>query len=501
MSLVVNTNINSLTAQRNLNTSNNMLTQALTRLSSGQRINSGADDAAGQAISTRIGVQVRLSATAIRNANDGVALSQTAEGALQEITNIMTRIKELALQSVNSTNSSTDRTSLNQEVQAQIAEVTRIATQTKVGTIALLDGTFVGNFQVGLEQGQTVSATISNFRASSLSGQVASQALTFLAGLTSVGAAEANSYLGVNSGTALQITGPRGTSFIRQTTASDDTVSAIENAQSAIASAAAINESTSTTGVSATVTAATFTTAGTFANDLDVDGTTNTLRLNGQSVVVNLNGGSVANRRQQLIDAVNSQVSGVTAAVGAGAADVVLTAADGRNVSVQTSAGTGANTVSGEVFGFTTAPTTAGTIARGGISLQAGGNLTSTFTNADQVAGEGLTSAAASTLQSLTVATVSGANSALLVADSIIETINSQRATLGAIQNRLASTIANLQVVQEKLADFRSRILDADFAAETANLSKSQILRSAGLSVLAQANSAPASVLELLRNQ
>ncbi|HEY3005583.1 MAG TPA: flagellin, partial [Kribbellaceae bacterium] len=197
----------------------------------------------------------------------------------------------------------------------------------------------------------------------------------------------------------------------------------------------------------------------------------------------------------------NSQVSGVTAAVGAGAADVALTAADGRNISVQTSAGTGANTISGEVFGFTTAPTTAGTIARGGISLQAGGNLTSTFTNADQVAGEGLTSAAASTLQSLTVATVSGANSALLVSDSIIETINSQRASLGAIQNRLASTIANLQVVQEKLADFRSRILDADFAAETANLSKSQILRSAGLSVLAQANSAPASVLELLRNQ
>ena len=496
--LVVNSNINSLTAQRNLSTSTNLLTQALTRLSSGQRINSGADDAAGLAIATRLGVQVRLSATAIRNANDGVALAQTAESALQEITNILTRIKELALQSVNSTNSSTDRTSLNQEVQAQIAEVTRIATQTKVGTTALLDGTFNGSFQVGLEQGQTVSATIANFRASSLAGSVASQALTFLSGLTSVGAAEANSYLGVNSSTALQITGPRGVSFIRQTTAADDTVSAIENAQSAIASAAVINESSSTTGVSATATAATFTTNGTFANALNVDGATNTIRINGQSVVVNLNGGSAALRRQQLIDAINSQVSGVTAATGAGTT-FVLTASDGRNISVQTSAGTGANTVSGEVFGFTTAPTTAGTIARGGITLQAGGNLTSTFTNTDQVAGEGSTTAASSTLLSLTVASVSGANSALLVADSIIETINSQRASLGAIQNRLASTIANLQVVQEKLADFRSRILDADFAAETANLSKSQILRSAGLSVLAQANSAPASVLELLR--
>ena len=499
--LVVNSNINSLTAQRNLSTSTNLLTQALTRLSSGQRINSGADDAAGLAIATRLGVQVRLSATAIRNANDGVALAQTAESALQEITNILTRVKELALQSVNSTNSSTDRTSLNQEVQAQIAEVTRIATQTKVGTTTLLDGSFNGSFQVGLEQGQTVSATISNFRASSLAGQVASQALTFVAGLTSVGAADANSYLGVNSSTALQITGPRGVSFVRQTTAADDTVSAIENAQSAIASAAAINEVTSTTGVSATVTASSFTTAGTFANAINIDGTTNSIKINGQSVVVNLNGASVAARRQQFIDAVNSQVSGITAAVGVGATDVTLTGADGRNLSVQTNAGTGANPTSGEVFGFTTAPTTAGTIARGGITLQAGGNITTAFTNAAQVGGEGTTSAASSTLASLTVASVSGANSALLVADSIIEVINSQRASLGAIQNRLGSTIANLTVVQEKLADFKSRILDADFAAETASLSKAQILKSAGLSVLAQANSAPASVLELLRGQ
>ena len=377
--------------------------------------------------------------------------------------------------------------------------MTRIATQTKFGNTTLLDGSFVGTFQVGLEQGQTVSASISNFRASSLSGQVASQTDTFHAGLLAAGGADANSYLGVNSSTALQISGPRGTAFVRQTTAADDTVSAIENAQSAIASAAAINEQASTTGVSATVTAASFDTAGTFANDLNIDGTTNLLKLNGQAVVANLNGGSVANRRQQLIDAVNSQVSGIRATVGGGAADVILTAADGRNVSVQTSAGTGANTVAGEVFGFTTAPTTAGTIARGGITLQVGGNITTTYANAAQVTGAGLTTASALTLSSLSVATVSGANNALLVADTLIDAINSQRASLGAIQNRLASTISNLQVVQEKLAESRSRIVDADFAAETANLSKAQILRQAGLSVLAQANAAPGAVLTLLR--
>jgi flagellin len=289
--------------------------------------------------------------------------------------------------------------------------------------------------------------------------------------------------------------------FVRRTTAADETASAVENARSAIATAAAINEATSNTGISATATAASFTAAGTFANNLNIDGATHVLRINGQAVVVDLDGGSVADRRQQLIDAVNSQVTGVTATLGASAADVVLTAADGRNISVQASAGTGASTVSGEVFGFTTAPTTAGTIARGGISLQAAGTITSTFASAAQVNGEGVTNVSAVTLSSLTVSTVSGASNALLVADTIIDTINSQRASLGAIQNRLASTISNLQVVGEKLAESRSRIVDADFAAETANLSQAQILRSAGLSVLAQANSAPVAVLELLRAQ
>lgn len=480
-----------------MNTSDNPLNQALSRWSSGPRTKS----AAGLAIATRVGVQVRRFNQAIRNANDGVAVAQTAEGALGEIANIVTRIKELAVQSSNSTNSPSDRASLDQEVQAQISEVTRIATQTKFGNTTLLDGSFVGSFQVGLEQGQTVSATIGNFRASALSGQVASQALTLKAGLTSVGAADANSYLGVNSSTALQLSGPRGVAFVRRTTAADETASAVENARSAIATAAAINEATSNTGISATATAASFTAAGTFANNLNIDGATNVLRINGQAVVVDLDGGSVADRRQQLIDAVNSQVTGVTATLGASAADVVLTAADGRNISVQASAGTGASTVSGEVFGFTTAPTTAGTIARGGISLQAAGTITSTFASAAQVNGEGVTNASAVTLSSLTVSTVSGASNALLVADTIIDTINSQRASLGAIQNRLASTISNLQVVGEKLAESRSRIVDADFAAETANLSQAQILRSAGLSVLAQANSAPVAVLELLRAQ
>lgn len=497
MSFVINTNIQSLTAQRNLDRTHVDLSRAMARLSSGMRINGASDDAAGLAISTRLGAQVRGVNQAIRNANDGQAMLQTAEGALGEITNIVTRIKELAVQSVNSTNSTTDRTSIDSEVQTLISEVTRISTQTKFGTTALLDGSFTGSFQVGVEVGQTVSATVGSFRASSLSGSVANQTLTFQAQVTAVGAADANTFLGVNSSTALQVSGPKGAAFIRQTTAADDQASAVEGTMSAIATAKAINEFTSLTGVSAAATAATYSTGGAFTNDINIDGTTNVLTLNGQNVVVNLNGGSAANDRQLLISAINAQVSGVTAAAGAGTA-ITLTAADGRNISIKAT-GTGANTVGGEVFGFTTAVATEKTVARGGVSLLASGSITTAVTQTAGVNGEGTTAASTSTLASLSVTTVTTSNLALLVADSILDTISTARGNLGALQNRLQSTVANLSVVAEKVSDAKSRILDADFAAETAALTKNQILQQAGLAILAQANQNPQAVLKLLQ--
>jgi flagellin len=465
------------------------------------RINNASDDAAGLAISVRLGAQVRGLNQAIRNANDGSALLQTAEGALTEITNIVTRIKELSVQSANGTNSSSDRSALNAEVQSLISEVTRIATQTKFGSTALLDGSFTGTFQVGVEVGQTVTQAIGNFKASTLSGNVATQTLAFEAAVTAVGAANANSYLGIDSTTDLQLSGPKGTAFVRTTTAADDTASYIQNSQSAIATAKVINEQTSATGVTATVTAASFTTTtggGQFANAINIDGTTHRITINGQSVVVNLNGASVAARRQQFLDAVNGQVSGVTAAVGPNADDITLTAADGRNVSVSAT-GTGANTAGGEVFGFTTAVATESVVARGGLSLQANGTITSTFTDAAQVTGEGTTTATATTLSTLNISSVAGANTALIVVDSILDTISSARGDLGAVQNRLAATVSNLSIVVEKVSEARSRILDADFAAETAALTRAQILQQAGIAILSQANAAPQSALALLR--
>src|SRR6266851_5412999 len=385
MGLVVNTNLAALNAQRSLGASGVMLNQAMQRLSSGMRINSASDDAAGLAIATRLNSQVRGVNQAIRNANDGIAMLQTAEGALSEVTNIVTRIKELAVQSTNSSNSSTDRTSIDNEVQSLISEVTRIATQTKFGGTALLDGTFAGSFQVGVNSGETINQSIANFRSSALTGNVATQTDTVHADVTNVGVADAAKFLGVNSSTALLINGPKGVAYVRQTVAGDDTASATLNATSAIAVAKAVNEATTSTGVVATATTATFSSgaAGTaFSNNINLNGTTNAVTINGQSVIINLNGGTAGNQAL-FIAAVNSQVSGVTAAAN-GVNGITLTAADGRNISVSAT-GNALNTAGGEVFGFTSAVSSETVVARGGTQLQAGGSITATYTGAGTV--------------------------------------------------------------------------------------------------------------------
>ena len=501
MGLVVNTNISSLNAQRTLDASGAQLSRALQRLSSGMRINNASDDAAGLAIATRLNAQIRSVNQAMRNANDGVAMMQTAEGAMSEISNIITRIKELAVQSANGSNSSSDRSSLNDEASSLITEVTRIATQTKFGSTSLLDGSFTGTFQLGGEVGQTVTQAVASMRAGSLTGNVATQALTFEAGLTSVGAANANTYQGVDAATTLLLAGPKGSGYVRVTTAADDTVSSLENAASAIATAKAINELQSTTGVSATVTQAQFTVADNaeLFDAININGSTELVEINGTSVIVNLNGASQSARRQQFIDAVNAQVSGVVAAVGAGNGGYTLSAADGRNIAIRTVAGTADGDTAEELFQFTTAPTTAGTVARGGITLQAGGQITTTHDTTAQVGGDGTSAAVATALSALSVNSVANSNTAMIVADAILDTVSTERGKLGAIQNRLASTVANLGVVAEKVSDARSRIMDADFAAETANLTKNQILQQAGIAMLAQANARPQAVLSLLQ--
>ncbi len=181
-------------------------------------------------------------------------------------------------------------------------------------------------------------------------------------------------------------------------------------------------------------------------------------------------------------------------------ATVTLTAADGRNISVSAT-GTAAGSVGGEVFGFTTAVTSESVVARGGVRLEASGNILTTVSGgitAASVSGEGSSTAQTKTLLSLDISSTSGASTAMLVADAILDKISAGRGDLGALQNRLTSTVANLGVVSDKVSEARSRILDADFAQETAALTKGQILQQAGIAILAQANSAPQQVLSLL---
>ncbi len=495
--LSVNTNLASLNAQINLNTSGTDYSRALQRLSSGLRINSAADDAAGLAISTRLSSQVRGLNQAIRNANDGQALLGTAEGALNEITNIVTRVKELAVQSANSTNSSTDRSSLNSEVTALVSEVTRIATQTKFGNTSLLDGTFSGQFQVGTSSGQTVAASLGNFRATALSTNYASQSVSLSSDVIAQFTSSATTFTGLTS-TGLFLSGTSGSSYTRATVAGDDTVSNTGNAASAIAVAKVVNEATPSTGVTAVVTQASTTVAGLFTSAVNIDGTTQTLKINGTSVVVSI--GTATTGINQLVSAINAQVSGVVAA-SANATGFTLTAADGRNISVQILGTSTTGSVSLDIFNETAAGfmSTEHVVARGGVTLQSSATFTSTPAVATQVTGSGTATAVSTALSSVDISTASGANQALYVADGILDSISTSRGGIGAIENRLTSTVSNLSVVSEKVSDAKSRITDADFAAETANLTKAQILQQAGVSILSQANSAPQLILKLLQ--
>jgi flagellin len=388
-----------------------------------------------------------------------------------------------------------------------VSEVTRIATQTKFGSTALLDGSFSGSFQVGVETGQTVSQSVANFKASALTGGVASQTLGLTGAVTNVGAAT-NSWAGIDSATDLQISTSKGTAFVRTTVAADDTASFLEGARSGIALAKAVNELTSTTGVTATVQATSFVSnnaLASFATAINLDGSNadKTVKVNGQTITVNINGGSVAARRQQFIDAVNAQVSGVVASATSGQNNsITLTAADGRNISIQANGITAGNGAL-EIFGLSTNGVSSETVVkRSSVLLQSSVALTTVDGNSDtaELTGEAVNTATVGTaLSSLSVTTIANANTTMFVADAILDTISSERGKLGAAQNRLASTVSNLGVVAEKVTDARSRILDADFAAETAALTKAQILQQAGISILSQANSRPQAVLALLQ--
>lgn len=376
---VINTNVASLNAQRNLNASQSSLNTSLQRLSSGLRINSAKDDAAGLAISERMTSQIRGLDQASRNANDGISLAQTAEGALVEVSNNLQRIRELAVQSRNATNSQTDRDALNTEAQQLMSEINRVAGQTNFNGVKLLDGSFTNqSFQVGANAGETVDiASIVNANASNL-----------------------------GTYSRAEVTGVAATTF---------------------------------TAIS--------------AGDLTINGT---------SVGAVAAATSASERAGGIRDAVNS-VSDTTGvyAINETATTVTLVSASGNIVTAF--AGASADTATtGLTAGTTTATSSTG-------------------------------------FASLDLSSVAGADTAMQSMDAALSAVNTARASLGAYQNRFTSVVASLATQSENLSASRSRIQDADFAKETAALTRGQILQQAGTAMLSQANSAPQSVMSLLR--
>ena len=513
MASIINTNISSITAQRNLATSQMSLATSMQRLSSGLRINSAKDDAAGLAISERFTTQIRGLNQASRNANDGISLAQTAEGALAEVTSNLQRIRELAVQSANATNSASDRAALDQEVQQRLLEIDRIGTQTSFNGQKILDGSF-GNavFQVGANVGETIGVSL----ASSIRTTAIGKTADYVDGTTAYSAALAVGQQGggVTSAplAASDLTIAVGTaSAVGVPASSGYTGTATEQgAGSAFAKAAAINAA-AVSGLTAT---ADTTVVFTFSAVTDT-ASAYTLMINSQAIYT-ANGDALSGTQiAQAINA-NAGATGVTAAFDSALGRMTLAAADGRDITVSQTASLAAGL--GEGLGVTTAAvnntvndakdaTTA--VAATAVANTFQGTIRLTSTSAITLGGANETfigyadssqmALGATALNTASVTTVANANTAIGRVDAALSSVSTLRSTFGAIQNRFDSVIASLSTTSENLSASRSRVQDADFAQETANLSRAQILQQAGTAMVAQANQLPQGVLALLR--
>lgn len=596
----INTNISSLNAQRNLNTSQSALATSLQRLSSGLRINSAKDDAAGMAISSRMTSQINGNNQAARNANDGISLAQTAEGDLAQIGTNLQRMRDLAVQSANATNSASDRAALQAEVASLAAEIDRVAQNSSFNGVKLLDGSFTAqNFQVGAGATANDSISISSI-ASARTNAIGSAGTTSTATVT-------------GSATTTALAAGNLTLNGQQVGASTAGTGGGLTAASATQIAIAINAVSALSTVTATANATTVVGGAPASGAIAA----NAFSINGVSIGAVLAGGTAAGQGANVAAAINGQSTqtGVTASANATTGAVTLTAADGRDINILTTTAGKAALVTATGFaaanvlapnqtvvsGAFTAPTSVGGAGTWGmtidgialqapIAVNAGGTIvtaatldaslttflaantgysaTGTFaagtlqlskadgtaiamvvtlvgdtaagtfaggagflttaangnsnhgtitlssTGADGVVVGGASSAFAglstgvtaasavssvSAISAVNVSTSAGATAALSAIDGAIATVNSSRASLGAYQNRFASVVTTLQTTSENLTASRSRIMDTDFAAETSQLTRNQILQQAGTAMLAQANQLPQNVLTLLR--
>ncbi|MGZ8161265.1 MAG: flagellin N-terminal helical domain-containing protein [Methylobacter sp.] len=517
MAQTINTNISSLNAQRNLNMSQASLSTSLQRLSSGLRINSAKDDAAGLAISERFTTQIRGNDQAARNANDGISLAQSAEGDLVTIASNLQRMRELAVQSANATNSDSDRKAIDGEVQALSAEIDRVAQNSSFNGSKLLDGSFTAkNFHVGANN--TASDTIqisaiASARTSSLGGVGATSSAT-ITGTATTGALTAG---------ALTLNG-------QQVGASSIGSAPGQSTASAFSIAAAINGVSADSGVTAT--ANTNTVSGAAATVFTAIAA-NTFNINGVDIGAVAAGTTAAGQGANVAAAINlvATQTGVSASADATTGALTLTATDGRDINIGLGGSDLAANVAANKAAFLTqtglltanvgtqadtAAVVGGPIVTAAVNAANHGTVTLNSSSAAGIVYGGSNaalaglSAAGGTVAATTVSTVSSiasvnvltaanATSALDAIDGALQTVNTSRAALGAFQNRFATVVDSLQVRSENLSASKSRITDADFAKETANLTRAQILQQAGTAMLSQANQLPQNVLSLLR--
>ncbi|WP_319548154.1 flagellin [Desulfogranum marinum] len=475
MALTINTNVASLNAQRNLSQSQLDLNTSMQRLSSGLRINSAKDDAAGLAISDRMTSQIRGLNQAARNANDGISLAQTAEGAMQESTNLLQRIRELSVQAANATNSASDRESLQQEVDQLISELDRIAKTTTFNGLKILDGSYVGEqFQVGPNPGDGIKFDIDGIEADEI-GHIAT--------------ATSDSGTGVNDQVANDIIITLGSDGDANAIPSSAdfaiTGDSYRGGDSAYAKAEAISDA-SIFGL--TVDAETTVTETLSATNVAASATYS-LTLNGEVVYSqpNTTAAPVAIDFADMVSGINGSASetGITATYDSTSGLLTLTADDGRNIEISDAAPSGVITndiTRGEITLSATE-----SIDIGGTAANIG--FTTTTWDVDSTQG----------IDVIDITTLEGANEAMLRVDAALSAVDASRGKLGAIQNRFESTISNLQNVSENLTAARSRIRDADIAAETSEMTKNNILQQAGVSILTQANQTPQLALQLLQ--
>lgn len=559
MALSVNTNITSLGVQKNLNKASDALSTAMNRLSTGKKINSAKDDAAGMQIANRLGNQVKGLNVAIANAANGTSIAQTAEGAMQESTNTLQRLRELALQAANGDKSDADRVSLQQEFTAKVGELTRIANTTTFGGRNLLDGTFNNvAFQIGANANETISFGMTDISATALKGTYSEANVNgaALAGIsaTAIGASLSGAKV-TGAATAALNSGAAGAAAASTLTINGTNV-AISAADKGAAIATAINAAN--TGATAawddtankmTLTSSSaITVSGGAAVGL-TDTTTATSAATGATTLsaagaISVNGKAVTWAAN---DTITSVLTSIKTAVG-GTGDATI-GTDGR-IQVKSAGGADvalSNTTAGSLsaLGLSAGTSQAKLSADTSISLNGvevkfkAGDTTDAIVSsinsastgatasknsdgslalfskkdivvADGSAGTGLTALGLTagtttsttletTVSNLSVLTAASSQQAIQALDGAMQQIDSQRSQLGAVQNRFDSTTANLQSISQNSSAAKGRVEDADFSAEAAELTKQQTLQQASTAILAQANQLPSAVLKLLQ--